>query len=129
MKSALLLVALSALSAVKAVNNDNLVGLGYFSQQALLGSCLALQEDWTDVSSDCYLQCTKTGLSVYDIFDTSTYNGNEWNTGDFVTKTNIVRIQLMSQFTKCAYTSFFLMIDNRLSSLPFVIGMVFNIGV
>jgi len=115
----LLLVAL-------CVSNAQLATYGSYLANFVTGSCLALQKDQTDTTTDCYKACAVTAQNIVKISDATYYTNGAYNLGDFYNKLNVLSIKFNTQFSECNYYDFMLMVDNRMSDLSFVSGSAVN---
>ena len=122
------LFALLGVAAVSAASTE-LINLGTEGGNFLLGTCLAMQEDTTDTTTDCYKSCLISKTALITMFNTDQYNNKIFNMGDFNNFGNIFLIKLMTQFSKCTYVDFLLAADQRLSSWSFLGGAVTKLAV
>lgn len=127
----LLLVGLVGIASANQIYGDQLNKLGGYIGSFLIGSCDALQEnpDVPDTTTVCYKACVVSQGAITDAFNITKYSSSSFNMGDFNNFIQVFFIKLMTQMDKCAYNNFLLTVDNRMSSLPFLGGMLSKLGV
>src|SRR5947209_2469801 len=96
-----------------------------------MGTCDALQSNpnTPDTTTVCYKACVDSKTQIAKTFTLSNYQGSTFNMGDFNNFAQVFFIKLMTQMDKCQYNDFLLTIDNRMSSMSFLGGMLSKLGV
>ena len=89
----------------------------------LEGVCQATQVNIEDKSSDCSKACQKASKKIIKMFDDTEYTDGALNTGEFTDFLSVASIELMAAVEDCQYTSFMGFVDNRLTDIPFLIGL------
>eukprot|EP00350_Pseudokeronopsis_sp_OXSARD2_P002717 CAMPEP_0170546482 /NCGR_PEP_ID=MMETSP0211-20121228/4827_1 /TAXON_ID=311385 /ORGANISM="Pseudokeronopsis sp., Strain OXSARD2" /LENGTH=77 /DNA_ID=CAMNT_0010850975 /DNA_START=221 /DNA_END=451 /DNA_ORIENTATION=+ len=57
------------------------------------------------------------------MFDDTKYTDGALNTGEFTDFLSVFSIELMASVEDCTYTSFMGFVNNRLTDIPFLIGL------
>jgi len=126
-----LFLALGLVAMASAQNADRLTQLGVYVGDFLIGTCNAFSEnpDSPDTSTVCYKACLDSQTQITKTFTMSNYNNQAFNMGDFNNFMQVFFIKLMTQMDKCSYNNFLLTVDNRLSDLSFLGGMLTKLAV
>ena len=126
-----LFLLVGLVSIINAQTASRLTQMGTYLGEFLIGSCNAFQENPgnPDKTTVCYKACLESQTQVLKAFTLSEYVGSVWNLGDFNNHMQVFYIKLMTQMDKCSYNNYLNALDNRLSDLTFLSGMVTKLGV
>lgn len=126
MKVPVLFVLVALIGCIQGQTAPRLIQFGTYIGDFLLGACKAFQEniETPNTDSTCYKSCVSSRSQIITAFTLDNYNGAIFNMGDFNNFMQVFYIKFMDQMDKCSYNNFLMTIDNRLSNLSFLGGMV-----
>lgn len=124
----ILILAIVGVTAIAAQSSSSLLAVGTFLGELDRGFCLAFQDDTTDTTTTCYMECDTSGTMIVDLFDTSKYTNGEISTSEFLKYGQTVSTQLQVQVKNCKTTEFLMSIYNRCADKAFAFGTLSNVA-